>query len=110
MSVHIEKCPKCGETLYPVSLFSSVKECLTRECGYVHKPEPNEAAESARTRGSRPASRPNEEETMGSQLAPVLRPDCVAEDKHDWNIHESDEKHIKVLCSQCWEWRTYYRA
>jgi hypothetical protein len=62
---------------------------------------PNEAAESARTRGSRPAERQNERETPDSQLAPVLRPDCVAGSEHVYIVYSYDAESIHMECSEC---------
>jgi len=59
-----------------------------------HKPEPDEAAESARTSGSPTAARSDSCGTTAVQLAPVLRPDVGADFTAAFHRHLDE-------CSQC---------
>jgi hypothetical protein len=65
-----------------------------------HKPEPDEAAESARTSGSPTASRSGSVGTTAPQLAPVLRPAVGAASEGDWwcNICERYHESWVISC------------
>jgi len=81
-----------------------------REQHTSHKPEPNVAARSARTRGSS-ASRSKRVRDDCSQLAPVLRPGCGADPKeHDLKVEAIAEDVLTTRCVLCGETFTFRRA
>lgn len=75
-----------------------------------HDPDPNVAARSARTSGSPTASRSERERDDCSQLAPVLRPDCVADHEHDWDVVVATDRAVHITCVKCDDYRVYRRA
>ena len=81
-------------------------------CAYFgHKPDPNESPSSPRTSGSPTGSRSDSAiEGTGTQLAPVLRPDCGAFLEHDWELDEASEGMVKLICHKCDMFRKYYHA
>ena len=76
-----------------------------------HNPEPDEAAESARTSGSPTGSRSDSCGTTEVQLAPVLRP-CFGADprEHDLKVEAIAEDVLTTRCIKCHETFTFRRA
>ena len=70
----------------------------------------NGAARSARTSGSPTASRSERERDDGLQLASVLRPGCVADHEHDWDVVLATDNAVHITCVKCNDYRVYRRV